>query len=188
MTALFSTIGKGTDWYQSKCLILGNSLRQVENPFIFQHDLLLSSKPDAIWVTDAKIMLSSICVLTGFVPSRNEFRRKVQQRGLTFNGKPIEGLDVEIDTTIPLVFADVRLGKRFLELAVPMDEKQLLLRLQNLYCVRNRSKGLCTFLPTPVIIKGSQNQGGTNANTQAESVAELRSTSIRPSETGRSNG
>lgn len=153
MTALFSTIGKGTDYYQSRCLILGNSLRQVENPFIFQLDLLYSSKPDAIWVADAKIMLSSICVLSGLVPSKNEFRRKVQQKGLTFNGKSLEGLDLEIDTTIPLVFADVRLGKRHLELAVPSDEKQLLLRLKNLYWVRNRSKGLCTFLPTPVIIR-----------------------------------
>lgn len=155
MTALFSTIGKGTDYFQSRCLIIGSSLRQVENPFIFQQELLYSNRPDAIWVADSKIMLSSICVLSGLVPSKNEFRRKVQQKGLTFNGKPLEGLDLEIDTKTPLVFADVRLGKRHLEIAIPSDETNLLNRLKNLYWVlKNRPNGLCTFLPTPVIIRG----------------------------------
>jgi len=132
------------DFFQSKCLILGATQQQLDNadfifessvpcsnripcvcPFESKHGpdvvhkgLLLSNESDARWIVEPKVKLSTVMLKTGMVTSKNEFFRKLKQKGITHNNNTLE-LDMEIDVTVPSLFHEIRLGKRFLEIAVP---------------------------------------------------------------------
>lgn len=132
-----------SDYFQARCIVIGVTEEQVADTFIFETSvpcpgqmpcsyaldyhapglihkgLVHASEPNARWVVEPKVKLVYLCVKAELVPSKNEFRRKCEQKGLTYNGKPITDFNMEIDATKPDINHEVRLGKRFLEIVVP---------------------------------------------------------------------
>lgn len=136
------------DYFQSACLIIGTTEEQLNNAdHLFTHSaecagqmpcsyaldlkhepelihvgLLKSDKPTAKWIVPEKIRLSELILKTGMLTSKNEIRRKMEQKGLLYNDKPFTK-DIEIDLTIPSISHEVRFGKRFLEIIVPVQHE-----------------------------------------------------------------
>lgn len=132
------------DYWQARCLFIGTTQEQVDDNFLVDGNPIecpgqapcqfalhyhakgiihkgYVNEPDERWVIEGpKIKLVDICVRSGLVPSKNEFRRKCEQKGLKYNDKPVTDFNMEIDATVPDIWHEVRLGKRFLEIVVPI--------------------------------------------------------------------
>lgn len=110
------------DYPQWHCIALGVTKRQLFNPFPFKRELTLLDQSSAYLLVNSPLRLSDLCLQTGMVTGRNEFRRLLKQGGIKWNGATIIG-DFELDAKTPSVSDVVRIGKnRVLEICVPLDE------------------------------------------------------------------
>lgn len=110
------------DYFQARCVVLGSTQEQIGHAdLLFETNILFAAKPDARYIVTDIIKLSEVCVLAGLVISKSEFRRKCQQKGILYNGAVIEQ-DVELNMNVPGCMHEVRLGKRFLEIVIPLKE------------------------------------------------------------------
>ncbi len=136
------------DFFQSQCLVLGTTPELVADNFWFESPVECpgqapclfaldahwpgrihkgfahAEEPNERWVVEPKVKLVDICIRIGLVPSKNEFRRKCQQKGLKFDNKPVTDFNMEIDVTEPVWTHEIRLGKRFLELVINTVQRE----------------------------------------------------------------
>lgn len=108
------------DPFQIHSIILCNSKRQFFNDWMFRMNYMILNYASARLLKPKTVRLSDILVETGFVPSKKEFHRKIAQKGIKYNNIPLER-DIEIDTEIPSIDHEIRLGTRFLEILVPTE-------------------------------------------------------------------
>lgn len=109
------------DYYQSHAILVSDDAKNLCDDWYFRKGFALSQNVDARYHLGPTVRLSALAVLTGMVPSRKEFLRKIQQRGVFYNDQYLEA-DQVLDTTRPSVFNDLRLGKRLLEIVVPLGQ------------------------------------------------------------------
>lgn len=109
-------------YYQAKCVVIGRTFPQVKNSYSFDKSLLYAVAPDMSLVIESDVIKASkICVLTGLVESRKEFQRKLNEKAIFYNDSPLI-TDIDISITEPSIFHEFRLGKRFLEVVIPLQE------------------------------------------------------------------